>query len=163
MEPKTVSILFDVGCDYTRGIFINYKRFRTAESKRNSDPDPTDSDSEISDEDKYEEYTKVLFTLPTTNFAVYVIDFFPKSNVVYSKECNTKEECKKIYSKIFSQLHGSMPLTLSNKVTLIDDEIKDMPNILIADTIADSNGCYFIVALDTKGRVLLKTPLRPIW
>ena len=121
------------------------------------------------EEDDYsapEEAVMYSFPIPE-NYRIYIVSEFPHYRIVSYVDALDKDECNKLYLKMYSQIYNCLPFELTGyNVSYkedgyypeITDDIKNMVDIDVINEIKKENieyaNVYFAFAIDKNGNEL---------
>ena len=123
-------------------------------------------DQNSSDDDcAPEEAVPYSFIIPE-NYRIYIVCEFPEYKIIDYIDTDNKDECKKIYLKMFSQIYNFLPFKINGYNSAykeegyypeISEDIKKMSDINAINKIKEQNSgdnVYFAFAIDKDGNEL---------
>ena len=106
-----------------------------------------------------EEVMEIDSQLPSDGkYRIYIVNEHPSFYPVFNKDISSDLDCQKIYWKLFSQIHGCLPIK-EKKESIYDTEIipnmKITPEIANMDNIIDDDNLINIIEEETEGYYFL--------
>jgi hypothetical protein len=148
---------FQVSNDYRSGTSVY-----TFEKGPNEDEDRDEDESDYEDSAP-EEAFPITLPLPE-NCRIYVICEYPYYKIVDYVDVDKESDCKKVYYKMFSQIHDCMPFVVSGYTSSykeegeypeVPEEIKNMKDIQMIEDLKEEmesgDNVYFVIAIDEDG------------
>uniref|UniRef100_A0A6C0E1E2 Uncharacterized protein n=1 Tax=viral metagenome TaxID=1070528 RepID=A0A6C0E1E2_9ZZZZ len=155
------TLWFTLYSDYRAGMNV-YVYNRSSEDSENSE-----------EENAPEDALDITFKLPKKNYRIFLINEYPSYNnePIWYKDLPSKDECEKVYKKLFSQIHDCMPFKVTGYNSSykeegfypkISEDIKLMSEIDIGTDIY-GDGIYFLCVLDNEGNEIFTKLLSPLF
>lgn len=128
-------------------------------------PRETDVDEDESEDDEYapEEAVPYNFKIPS-DYCIYIVTDYPEYKIKACINTEKRDILKKLYHKMFSQLHDCLPFEVTGHNCAYKEEgyypevpydIKKMPDIKIIEEMKEENDSgdhvYFVFAIDNEG------------
>jgi len=135
----------------------------------NENENEDENEDEIEEEEVApEEAVPYSFPLPIhQNYRIYIVSECPEYKIIGYLDADDEEECRDLYLKMFSQLHGCLPFLTTGYSTAykeegyypeVSEKILKLPNIDIIEEmkqkLEEGDFVYFVFAINKNGDAL---------